>query len=109
MDVLLVDDSTTMLLRLRRLLETEHGVVVTACSDPLAALVEARTCAFDLVLVDQHMPEMDGIAFIREIRAIPHYAQAPVAMVTSDACDTVETQRAGGGRHRLPRQAGQRR
>ncbi|MCJ2018975.1 response regulator [Methylobacterium sp. E-065] len=89
MDVLLVDDSTTMLMRLRQLLEAEHDVVVTACTDPLAALVEARTCAFDLVLVDQHMPEMDGIAFIREIRAIPHYAQVPIAMITSDVGDTV--------------------
>lgn len=89
MDVLLVDDSTTMLMRLRRLLEAEHGVVVTACTDPLAALVEARTCAFDLVLLDQHMPEMDGITFIRELRAIPHYAQAPIAMITSDVCDAV--------------------
>ena len=89
MDVLLVDDSRAMLLRLQRLLQTEHGVIVTACSDPLAALVEARTCAFDLVLVDQNMPGMDGISLIREIRSIPHYAQVPVAMVTSDVCDAV--------------------
>ncbi|MFK5600559.1 HD domain-containing phosphohydrolase [Methylobacterium sp. HMF5984] len=89
MDVLLVDDSKVMLLRLRQFLEAKDGIIVTACSDPLAALVEARTCAFDLVLVDQHMPELDGITFIREIRAIPHYAQVPVAMITSDVCDTV--------------------
>ncbi|MBP32429.1 HD domain-containing phosphohydrolase [Methylobacterium sp.] len=89
MDVLLVDDSKAMLLRLQRLLETEHGVIVVACGNPLAALVEAQTCAFDLVLVDQHMPEMDGIAFIRAIRAIPHYAQVPIAMITCDVCDAV--------------------
>ncbi|MCJ2105341.1 response regulator [Methylobacterium sp. E-041] len=89
MDVLLVDDSKVMLLRLRQFLEAKDGIIVTACSDPLAALVEAQTCAFDLVLIDQHMPELDGITFIREIRAIPHYAQVPVAMITSDVCDTV--------------------
>ena len=74
MDVLLVDDSTTMLLRLRQLLEGEHAATVVAHNDPLAALVEGQMQAFDLVLVDQNMPEMEGITLIRELRAIGHYA-----------------------------------
>ncbi|MCJ2074415.1 response regulator [Methylobacterium sp. E-016] len=70
MDALLVDDSKVMLLRLRQFLEAKDGIIVTACSDPLAALVEARTCAFDLVLVDQHMPELDGIT--SSVRSAPY-------------------------------------
>lgn len=90
MDALLVDDSSTSLLRLRRLLEQEHGVNVTALTSPSAALVEAQMRAFDLILVDQHMPEMDGTTFIQHLRAIPHYAQVPVVMITSDVCDAVK-------------------
>ncbi|MDP4026453.1 response regulator [Methylobacterium sp. NEAU 140] len=89
MDVLLVDDSSTMRLRLQRMLEQRRGVIVTPHHDPLSALIEGRTRAFDLVLVDQHMPGMDGITFIRELRAVPHYAQVPVAMITGDAGDAV--------------------
>jgi putative two-component system response regulator len=89
MDVLLVDDSKTMLLRLRQLLEGEHAATVVAHDDPLAALVEGQMRAFDLVLVDQNMPEMDGITLIRELRAIAHYAQVPIAMITADASDEV--------------------
>ncbi|MCJ2011765.1 HD domain-containing phosphohydrolase [Methylobacterium sp. J-076] len=89
MDVLLVDDSTTVLMRLQRLLEAEHAAAVVAHNDPLAALIEGRTRAFDLVLVDQNMPEMDGISLIRELRTIAHYAQVPIAMITADASEVV--------------------
>lgn len=89
MDALLVDDSQTMLLRLQRLLEQEHGVGVTARTSPSIALMEAQTRAFDLILVDHHMPEMDGTTFIQRMRAIPHYAQVPIIMVTSDVTDAV--------------------
>ncbi|MCJ2050838.1 HD domain-containing protein [Methylobacterium sp. J-070] len=89
MDALLVDDSDTMRLRLRRLLEAKPGVSVTDHADPAAALVEAQMRAFDFVLVDCHMRAMDGIAFIRCIRTIPHYAQVPIVMITDDVSDAV--------------------
>jgi putative two-component system response regulator len=89
MDALLVDDSATMRLRLRLMLEAKPDVSVTDYADPAAALVEAQMRAFDLVLVDYHMPAMDGIAFIQQMRTIPHYAQVPIAMVTSDISDAV--------------------
>lgn len=89
MDALLVDDSSTMLLRLRLLLEQEHGVSVTAFTKPGAALIEAQMRAFDLILVDHHMPDMDGTTFIQHLRAIPHYAQVPIVMITSDLTDAV--------------------
>ncbi|WP_182177681.1 HD domain-containing phosphohydrolase [Methylobacterium radiotolerans] len=89
MDALLVDDSATMRMRLRLLLEAKPDMSVTDHGDPVAAMVEARTRAFDLVLVDCHMPGIDGIAFIRQMRTIPHYAQVPIVMVTSDISDAV--------------------
>ncbi|MGH1589986.1 HD domain-containing phosphohydrolase [Methylobacterium phyllosphaerae] len=73
--------------RLRRLLEAKPDVSVTDHSETAAALVEAQMHAFDLVLVDCHKPAMDGIAFIRCLRTIPHYAQVPIVMVTSDISD----------------------
>ena len=89
MDALLVDDSPTMLLRFRRLLEKEHEVSVTALTSPSAALVKAQSQAFDLILVDHHMPEMDGTSMVQRLRTIPHYAQVPIIMITSDVSDAV--------------------
>lgn len=89
MDALLVDDSATMRLRLRGLLEAEPDVAVTDHADPAAGLLEATMRAFDLVVVDYHMPAMDGIEFIQSLRKVPHYSLVPIVMVTSDVSDSV--------------------
>jgi two-component system chemotaxis response regulator CheY len=39
----------------------------------------------DLVLVDWNMPEMDGISFVRAVRAEPGYGALPMMMVTTNA------------------------
>jgi putative two-component system response regulator len=89
MDALLIDDSATMRLRLRRLLEAKPDVSVTDHAELATALVEAQMRAFDLVLVDCHTRARDGIAFIRCMRTIPHYAQVPIVMITGDSADPV--------------------
>jgi putative two-component system response regulator len=88
MDALLIEDCAAQRLRLRRLLEAKPDVSVTACADPASALVEAQTRAFDLVMVACRMPAMDGIALIRCMRTIPHYAQVPMVMVTDALSDS---------------------
>lgn len=51
------------------------------------AVAAMRTGRFDLVLMDVHMPLLDGVAATRRIRALPHpdAATVPVVALTSDA------------------------
>lgn len=86
---LLVDDSRSVLDFLKRLLEADGMVQVTACADPLQALASAMQRHYDIVLVDYEMPKMDGVALIRELRALQNFANIPIAMITSVQTDDV--------------------
>ncbi len=38
----------------------------------------------DIVLVDWNMPEMNGLEFIKAVRAIPAYGDMPIMMITTE-------------------------
>ena len=86
---LLVDDSRSALDFLKRHVEADGTVQVTAFTDPLQAIASAMQRAYDLVLVDYEMPKMDGISFIRELRTFPQFAEIPFVMITSIEDDQV--------------------
>lgn len=56
---------------------------VTTFSDPVEALAEIRSGAFDLIVSDLKMPRMDGLTLIREVRAAG--CETPIIMMTAYA------------------------
>lgn len=82
--ILAVDDSPSMRDMVRIAL-TGAGFEVTQASDGAEALELASKQSFDLVLSDVNMPRMDGIALIRELRALQSYRHTPILMLTTDA------------------------
>jgi two-component system chemotaxis response regulator CheY len=84
MHALIVDDSTTIRMILKAHLKKLGFEVTEAINgrDALERLTEARR--FDLVMVDWNMPEMDGISFIKAVRAQATYAGLPMMMVTTN-------------------------
>ena len=84
MHALIVDDSTTIRLILATHLK-KLGFDVTEAVNGRDALERLRTMAkADVVLVDWNMPEMDGISFVRAVRADNVYAALPLMMVTTN-------------------------
>ncbi len=81
--VLIVDDNTTNLVLMRQLVSRIEGCEASAFTDPVAALSAAAVHDLDVVLVDYMMPEIDGIEFIRRLRAMPRHVHVPVVMVTT--------------------------
>ena len=65
---LVVDDSRVVRKVARRILET-HGYAVEEAGDGQQALDACRRQLPDCVLLDWNMPVMDGISFLRALRA----------------------------------------
>jgi DNA-binding response OmpR family regulator len=74
-----------------RLVLTGAGYEVATASSGREALRLARERTFDLVLLDINMPEMDGWATLRLLRADDAHEDLPVAMfsVKSEVRDKV--------------------
>jgi two-component system, chemotaxis family, chemotaxis protein CheY len=47
-------------------------------------LWRARTSHFDAILADIHMPTMDGLELLRQLRRLPGDEKTPVFVLTSD-------------------------
>lgn len=92
MKALLVDDSPSSLMKLKRLVEAASDLACCCHSDPMEALATARDEHFDIAFVDYAMPGMDGIELTRRLRAMPDYAPIPIVMVTSSVSETVRMQ-----------------
>jgi len=84
--VLTVDDEPVVCESIRRVL-TEEGYEVSTATTAREGLELVRKEDFDLLLLDIRMPEMDGIDFLREARAIS--PDTEVIMVTGYA--TIQT------------------
>ncbi|HVH55777.1 MAG TPA: HD domain-containing phosphohydrolase [Vicinamibacterales bacterium] len=82
--ILIVDDEITNVQVLRRLLERAGFTRIATTCDPRDArtlYVEFRP---DLILLDLHMPNMDGLAVMQELNQIAEATYLPILILTGD-------------------------
>ena len=82
--ILAVDDSPSMRDMVRLSLGSA-GFDVTAAANGEEALTLATQAAFDLVLLDVHMPLRNGFEVVRALRAEPQYRHTPILMLTTES------------------------
>lgn len=84
--ILIVDDTRMNLLVAVGLLKKTELIIDTAASG-LEAIALAKTIRYDLILMDQRMPEMDGTETMRRIKAIENglNLETPFICLTADA------------------------
>jgi len=80
--VLVVDDNDTNRRLLAALLES-FGITCDQASGGKAALEKLQKADFDAVLLDLHMPDMDGIATAEAVRNLPQGKDVPLIAVTA--------------------------
>jgi EAL domain-containing protein (putative c-di-GMP-specific phosphodiesterase class I)/DNA-binding response OmpR family regulator len=85
MSVLVVDDQEANVLLLRQLLERAGMERIITLTDARQALATFEAEAPDLVLLDLHMPHVDGFTILEQLRArLPDTDYVPVLVLTAD-------------------------
>jgi two-component system chemotaxis response regulator CheY len=82
---LVIDDSRAMRGILSKIL-VRLGFEVLQASDgrEAMAVLDRESADIDLVLSDWNMPEMNGLDFVKAMRAEPRFEAIPVVMVTTE-------------------------
>jgi signal transduction histidine kinase/CheY-like chemotaxis protein len=82
--VLLVEDNALNQQLASELLR-DAGLVVDIAENGLVAISRMQTVDYDLVLMDMHMPVLDGVSATRAIRALPGKRDLPIVAMTANA------------------------
>jgi len=82
--VLIADDKATSRELVRTVLE-KSGYEVIEAGDGVEALQNARESKPDLIILDLHMPRLDGFGVIQELRRDQGFAATPVMALTASA------------------------
>ena len=92
--ILHVEDDAHVADAVRTTLEDE-GWSVETCADGAAALERLESGArYDVLVIDNQLPGLDGVELIRRTRALAHRQQTPIIMLSGDEVE-MEARRAG--------------
>jgi signal transduction histidine kinase/CheY-like chemotaxis protein len=81
--ILVAEDNPVNAMIIRKVLE-RAGCRVTHTEDGAKAVAAFTSEVPDLVFMDVHMPDMDGVAATRAIRALEHGTDTPIIGLTAD-------------------------
>lgn len=80
--VLVADDDPDILMLVEMRI-VGHGHEVVTAPDGRAAHALLVEGSFDLLVVDNMMPNMTGVELVRELRATPEFADLPIIMISA--------------------------
>jgi two-component system, chemotaxis family, chemotaxis protein CheY len=89
--ILIVDDSNMLRDMVKYALNEGGYPDVVEAVDGVDALAKAKETAFDLVVSDINMPNMNGFELITELRKLPVYVSIPILTLTTEKNDDMKT------------------
>jgi putative two-component system response regulator len=97
MDVVIVDDNPVNLTVMEHLVSRVDDAAPRVFREGEAGLAWCREHEPDLVIVDYQMPDVDGMEFMRRIRALPGRDDLPLLMVTANTDRDLRREALEGG------------
>ena len=95
-EILVVDDSSVI----RQVLLADlsrRGHSVDEAAGGRSALDKARQKNYDLIVTDQNMPGMEGLALVKSLRELESYARVPILVLTTETSEEMKARfRAAG-------------
>ena len=82
--ILVADDTPSSRELIRDVLEN-IGFIVLEAADGNEALRQAHSAHPDLILLDLHMPHLDGFGVIQELRRSTEFDHTPIVALTASA------------------------
>ncbi|MDQ6872716.1 MAG: response regulator [Gemmatimonadota bacterium] len=95
--ILIIDDHQANIEVLKRIVRSAGFVSVNSTTDPMIGVELVQTWAPDLILLDLHMPRLDGFGVLESIRPQLHTGYLPVLMLTADSSDETKRRALAGG------------
>ena len=93
-NVLLIDDHVDLRDVVTQLLEI-HGHTVEYCATAGAALDALRCSTPDAVILDQRLPDMNGLELLKQLRRMMDHSALPIIVYSADDSDADEAMSAG--------------
>ncbi len=97
MSVLIVDDNVSNVALFEALLRQEGLVSVTTTTDPRTVMDNLADWDPDLVLLDLHMPHIDGFEVLGQVQQFAAGSYLPVLVMTADSTLTARDRALGAG------------
>ncbi|MCA1564569.1 MAG: response regulator [Acidobacteria bacterium] len=92
--ILLVGDHKIVARAIKETLE-EEGWRVTLCHDGAVAVTRLASDAdYNLLMFDNHLPNVNGLELLRYARELPHHRKTPIIMFSVSECGS-DARRAG--------------
>lgn len=94
MNILLVEDNQMNIVLLSKVLK-RWGVILSVSQNGMEAIEKVHKNKFDLILMDLHMPDLDGYQTTQEIRKFN--TEIPIFALTADAFSDTRTRALASG------------
>ena len=88
--IMIVDDDEINTKAVKSMLNDQWSVITANSGESALELLKKQIP--DLILLDVHMPKMDGHDVIRALKENPEYSDVPVVFLTSDEDENTEVQ-----------------
>lgn len=94
--IMVVDDSASLRQVVSIALKSAGYDVIEGC-DGRDALAKLNGQKIHLVISDVNMPNMDGISFVKALKALPAYRFTPVIMLTTESQESKKAEGQAAG------------